>query len=339
MKKVSVILVNWNGLHYLKKCLPTLTKSSYSNYEIIVTDNASSDGSTSYLTKYYPKVKIVRNKENLGFAGGNNEAMKEVTGEYILLLNNDTIVTKDLIKNLVERIEEDKSIGVVQAKILSMDNSKRLDSVGAFLTNTGFLYHYGYYQYDKKIFDKTINLYSAKGAGMLIRKNLIDKLGLFDDTFFAYFEETDFCHRVWLAGYKIVYAPKAVLYHKIGGTSNKMNNAFIQYHSFKNRIRSYIKNLGTEEMIKILPLHILLCEAAGISFIFKKRFDLFIAINKAIYWNIIHLDETLKLRHVIQYKYRKVSDEEIMPLLKRKGSLKYYYYLFAKNLVGYKETF
>jgi GT2 family glycosyltransferase len=336
MRKVSIIIVNWNGLHHLKKCLPTLKKISYPNYEVILVDNASKDKSIEYVKRFYPKIKLILNSENLGFAGGNNVGYQKATGKYVLFLNNDTEVTKDFLNKLAEKLEEDDSIGGVQSKIRSIIYRNKLDSVGAFLTNTGFLYHLGYLQRDLKKYDSTTDLYTAKGACMLFRKNVIDKVGLFDEKFFAYFEETDFCHRVWLAGYSIKYAPESVIYHLIGGTSNKMPNAFIQFHSFKNRINSYLKNLGKTELWKILPTHIILCELAAIGFIFRGRFDLFLAINKAFYWNISNWHETMKERKKIQTKMRKVSDKSIMPLLKRSGSLKYYYYLFTNKLELYK---
>jgi len=338
MKKVSILIITWNGRHHLEMCLSSVKNLIYPNIEIIVVDNGSTDDSIEFLRKNYPEVKIVHNKTNLGFAGGNNAGIKVVTGEFLLLLNNDTKVTRTFVTEMIKVIEVDEEIGAVQAKTLSMDDPRKLDSIGAFLTGTGFLYHYGYLQKDMKKFDRRINLYTAKGACMMIRKSVIDKIGLFDNDFFAYFEETDFCHRLWLAGYSIKYVPEAVIYHKIGGTSNKMNNSFIQFHSFKNRICSYLKNLGTKELIIILPVHLILCETAALGFILKGRPDLFVSINKAITWNVMNLPSTMKKRYVIQRKLRKKSDGEIMPIIKKSPEFKYYYFLFAKSLVGYKDN-
>ena len=344
LEKVSVIIVNWNGEEHLKKCIPTLEKIDYPNFEIIFVDNASKDQSIDLIKDFAKrmrqknvKIHTVVNKKNLGFAGGNNVALSSVTGKYVLLLNNDTTVTKNFIKELVTAIEKNPNVDCVQSKILSMDYPEKLDSVGAYLTNTGFLYHYGYFQKNKLSYDSTRELYTAKGACMMVKKEVIDKIGLFDPDFFAYFEESDFCHRIWLSGGKVVYAPKSVIYHKVGGTSNSMNNAFIQFHSFKNRINSYLKNLGTFALIKILPIHLLLCELAAISFIPKGRIDLFFAINSAIFWNVKTLRKTLKKRNKIQNKLRTVPDAKFMKNIKRSPGIRYYYYLFAKSLVGYKE--
>lgn len=343
-EKVSIIVVNWNGENHLKKCFSTLEKVTYPNFEVIAVDNASQDNSVNVVKEFAKRmktkhvtVKTVLNKKNLGFAGGNNSALSYLKGKYVLLLNNDTTVTKDFLTELVKAIELNPFVDCVQSKILSMDYPDKLDSVGAYLTNTGFLYHYGYFQKSKQSYDSTKDLYTAKGASMMVKRDVIEKIGFFDKDFFAYFEESDFCHRVWLSGGRVMYAPKSVIYHKVGGTSNSMDNAFIQFHSFKNRINSYLKNLGTIELLKILPLHILLCELAAILFIPKGRVDLFFAINRAIYWNIKNIKKTLKKRKKIQHSIRTVPDSDFMSDIKRSPGLRYYYYLFAKSLVGYKE--
>lgn len=337
MKKVSIVIVNWNRVGYLKDCLKSLSKISYKNTEIIVVDNASTDGSVEFVKKNYPKIKLVRNKSNLGFAGGNNAALSKITGDYVLFLNNDTTVDKHFLEPLVKVLDEDKNLGVVQSKILTMEDHKKLDAVGGYFTLTGFLYHYGYYQRDSKKYSHQLNMYSIKGASMMTRMSLVKKIGLFDHDFFAYFEETDFCHRVWLSGFSVKYIPDSIIYHKIGGTSNSMNNAFIQFHSFKNRINTYLKNLGLVQLIIVLPIHLLLCELAGFGFILKRKPGHFVAINKAILWNVTTISKTLRKRKKVQSKIRVVSDKEIFAQVKKNPPLRYYYYLFAKSLVGYKE--
>lgn len=343
-KKVSIIIVNWNGENHLKNCFSTLEKVTYPNFEVILVDNASQDNSLKLVKEFTKRmktkhvtVKTVLNKKNLGFAGGNNRALPYLTGKYVLLLNNDTTVTKDFLTELVKAIESSPLVACVQSKILSMDYPDKLDSVGAYLTNTGFLYHYGYLQKNKPSYNATKDLYTAKGASMMVKRDVIEKIGFFDKDFFAYFEESDLCHRVWLAGGRVIYAPKSIIYHKVGGTSNSMDNAFIQFHSFKNRINSYLKNLGTVELLKILPIHLLLCELAAILFIPKGRIDLFFAINRAIYWNIKNFKKTLIKRKKIQLSIRTVPDSDFMSSVKRSPGIRYFYYLFAKSLVGFEE--
>lgn len=333
MKLVSVIIINWNGLGYLKQCLPSLNKQKYKNIEVIVVDNASIDGSVEYIKENYPKIKIIINKKNLGFAEANDIGYRRATGEYILLLNNDTEVTADFLINLVQVFEKDnkKEIGALQSKLLLMDQPDRLDSVGAFLTPTGFLYHYGVGKKDSTKYNKPINLYTAKGACMILRKSVIDEVSvqgeMFDSKYFAYFEETDLCHRIWLAGYRIVYVPDSIIYHKNGGTSSKISNTFVQYHSFKNRINSYLKNFGTVFLCTYMPIHILFCESFAIFALFRLKGKLFLVIQKAIWWNISNLSDTLTKRRFIQHSLRKRQDSEIKKMIMRPVRLSYYYHL------------
>ncbi len=325
---VSIVIVNWNGIKWLSNCFGSLSKQNYRNYEIIFVDNASGDGSVSWVKKHYPKTKILVNRENLGFAEANNVGFKKAKGEYVLFLNNDTKATKSFLTELVYVLNQDKKIAGAQSKILLMDHPDTHDSVGAYLTPTGILYHYGFGKKNFKKYDKKIELYTAKGACMMFRKNILDSVAIkgnvFDPDYFAYFEESDMCHRIWLAGYRIVYAYKSVIYHKMGATSSGMDNAFIQYHSFKNRIRTYLKNFGTAWLLIYVPLHIIFCEVySGMSLI-RGKLPLAWAIQRAIWWNVIQLSETIRVRGHIQSKIRKVSDSEISQAIFKRPRLTYY---------------
>ena len=330
---VSIIIVNWNGLRWLPDCFGSLAAQNYQNYEIIFVDNASKDESVPWVKKNYPDTMIIVNKENLGFADANNVGFKKARGEYVLFLNNDTRVTKTFLTELVEVCKKDKTIAGVQSKILLMDSPDTHDSVGAFLTPTGFLYHYGFGQKNGKKYDKQIELYTAKGACMMFKKQVLDTVSIagniFDPDYFAYFEESDMCHRVWLAGYRIVYAYQSVIYHKMGATSSSMNNAFIQYHSFKNRIRTYLKNYDAVNLLKILPVHLILCEGFAAVALLKGKFALSWAVQRAMFWNLVHLPATLRLRRIIQRKMRKRSDSELETHITRRPALRYYAGLVA----------
>lgn len=331
MKKrglISIIIINWNGLRWLPDCFGSLTKQNYRNFEIIFVDNASKDGSVSWVKKHYPKTKICLNKENLGFADANNVGYRKVKGKYILFLNNDTRVTKTFLTELVKVLESDENIAGAQSKILLMDKPDTHDSVGAFLTPTGFLYHYGFGRKDQQKYDKQIDLYTAKGACMMFKKDVLDKVAIggniFDPDYFAYFEESDMCHRIWLAGYRIVYAYKSVIFHKMGATSSGMNNAFIQYHSFKNRIRSYLKNFGGYWLILILPSHLVMCQLYACLLLIRGHWRVFGAIERAHWWNLAQLFKTVRLRRIVQNVIRRVPDSSIAPKILRHPSIQYY---------------
>lgn len=340
MKLVSIIIVNWNGIDHLKKCLPSVYEQNYKNIEVIVVDNSSNDRSSNWIKKNYPKVKLIENKTNLGFAEGNNVGYSIAKGDFVLFLNNDTYVTSNFLTELIKPFSIDKKLSAAQSKILLMDDKERLDSIGAFLTYSGFLYHFGAWKKDSSKYDKQIEIYSAKGACMLVKREVLEKVlldgNVFDDNFFAYFEETDLCHRIWLSGGKIIFVPSSIIYHKVGATSSKFPSPLIQFHSYKNRINSYIKNLGIVLLVKILPIHLFLCEIVSVVYLITGKWKIFISIQKAILWNILNLRQTLKYRSFIQEKIRKVEDGYIIDRILRNVSLKYYFFLL-KGLEGYEE--
>lgn len=325
---VSIIIVNWNGIRWLPDCFEALYKQAYKNFEIIFVDNASRDGSVEWVRVHYPKTRILINKENLGFADANNVGYKVAKGRYVLFLNNDTRVTKKFLTELVRVMESDPAIGGAQSKILLMDKPDTHDSVGAFLTPTGFLYHYGFAKKDSPKYDREIDLYTAKGACMLFRKSVLDKIAvernIFDPDYFAYFEETDMCHRVWLGGYRIVYAYKSVIYHKMGATSSSMNNAFVQYHSFKNRINSYLKNLGIGTLVPLMMTHLVLSLGMAWYMLLTGNIRLWWAIHRATWWNIRVWGKTMTQRRYIQRQMRRVPDKTLWPMLMRHPKAGYY---------------
>ncbi len=312
MKKnplVSVIIVNFNEAEYTRQCLTSLQKQSYPNIEIIVVDNGSNDDSVKVIKKF-PRIKLIQNKSNLGFATPNNQGVKEAKGEYIFLLNNDAYVQKDTIKKVIEYMEKNSKVGVVQNKILLAEKPELTDSTGSFFTKTGFLIHEGHAQPDSTS-KKPKEVFSIKGASMFARKSLIEKIGLFDDNYFAYFEETDFCWRVLLAGFEVIYLPISTTYHHLGKTSRKQNPSFIQFHSFKNRLNSLIKNLSFFNLLYILPLHLFLISGmAFFNLILLKPRNSF-GILKAILWNFTHIFSTLNKRKKIQKQIRSIKDSYI----------------------------
>lgn len=330
---VSIIILNWNGKVLLEKCLQSLCRLSYKPVEIIVVDNNSSDGSLKMVRKKFPHVRLIGNKTNLGYSGGNNIGMRKSKGAYICILNNDTEVPKNFLEPLVWRMETDAMIGCVQPKILYAEDHSIFNAVGSYFTSTGFLYHYGYRKKDgPKKYNTCMPIFSAKGAAMLLRKKALDRVGLLDEDFIIYFEETDLCHRLWLAGYSVLYEPKSRIYHYVAvDTSKQMGNFKITYLSFRNRINSYIKNLEYINLIKILgillPMYIFLFFA----YLVKLQVNLSLAIVASMVWNIYELPKTFAKRSVIQSR-RMVSDAEIFRKVKKDPPFIYYYYMSSYNV-------
>lgn len=325
---VSIIIVSWNGKHWLERCLPSIKKQTYKLYEIILVDNGSSDDTVVWIKKKYPEIKLVVLDNNYGFAEANNIGFLQSQGEFVYFVNNDTELASNSIEELVFGLQSNPDIAGGQSKILLLEKKDKLDTVGAYFTYTGFLYHNLFGAKDNPLYDKQILFYSCKGASMIFRKKILINAcieqNLFDKEYFAYFEETDLCHRIWLLGYKVAYFPKAVIYHRMGATSNLININYIQYHSFKNRISTYIKNFSTPILVRLLPIHILVCIIYVLISLFKGQFLLSASIIKGIIWNLINLSSLLRKRSFIQNNIRKVSDDSFINLITYNPPIRYF---------------
>jgi GT2 family glycosyltransferase len=316
---VSIIIVNWNGGKVFDDCLNSLNRINYPNWELIVVDNGSVDGSERNLRERASKakeVRLIKNSENLGFVPANNQGYEKAKGDYLLLLNNDTRVTPNFLSKMVKRLLKDPSIGVIQPKIFLMDKPGYLDNCGSYLTKIGFLEHWGFFEKDKEEFDREKEIFSAKGACMLIQKGLVDDIGLFDPDFVSYFEESDFCWRVWLVGRRVLYYPKARIFHKLAYTARRLNPFDVNYHSFKNRFRSIIKYPQFINLVLILILHLFVLSILMLFYLIKLEFKQVAMIVKSILWNMYKLPSTLKIRSQIQ-KARIVGDDVLFRSIMR----------------------
>lgn len=326
MKKfplVSIIITNYNGGQILLDCIESLKKIDYPNFEVVLIDDRSKDDSFEKAIENKDKLKLKhhRNKVNLGFAGANNAGLTLSSGEYVLLLNNDTTVAPNLLSKLVHRMEADPKIGAAQVKIKMMDSLGFLDNAGSYLTRTGFLVHWGFGKRDSKEFDTEKIIFSAKGACLMTKREVVDKVGLFDNDFVSYIEETDFCWRVWLAGYKIYFLPQTYIWHKVGFTfSKQFNPVVVNYNSFKNRILCLYKNLETKNLFLIFIPHLFLIVGLSIFYLLRFQFSKFSMIIRAIWWNIKNIRKSAKKRAIVQ-KMRVVDDDVLFREIMRPFNL------------------
>lgn len=261
---VAIVILNWNGQHYLEKFLPFVLATRYSNMEVIVADNASTDSSVTFLQETYPQIRCIRFTSNYGFAKGYNEALKQVEADYYVLLNSDVEVQPDWISPLVELLEGDKAIAACQPKILAYNNRTHFEYAGAA---GGWLDKYGYpfargrifdiTEVDKGQYDRTAPVFWASGAALFIRARVFHEAGGFDEYFFAHQEEIDLCWRLQLAGYKIYACPVSVVYHVGGGTLPK-GNSLKTYLNFRNNRIMLSKNLPFRRKLWIVPVRNLL---------------------------------------------------------------------------------
>jgi GT2 family glycosyltransferase len=224
--RVSIIILNWNGLDDTVECLDSLKKAAYPNYEVIVVDNASSGNDVATLrARYGDYVHLIANDKNYGFSEGNNIGMRyalERQCDYVLLLNNDTVVDADFLTELVSVAESDHTIGIEGAKVYYYDPPNRLHTVGGKVHWwVGIIRHYGDVQDDGQ-FDQIAQRGYVYATAMLIKRQVMEQVSLLDSTFFFGIEEYDYCARATRAGFKVVYVPKSRVWHKVGASRKKL---------------------------------------------------------------------------------------------------------------------
>lgn len=237
--KVFIIILNWNGWRDTTDCVESLKKIDYSNYEVVIVDNGSTDESPQILPQKFPEIKFIETGKNLGFAGGNNVGIKYVLehdADYVLLLNNDTLVDQDFLKELVRVGESDQKIEILGPKIYFYDTetNKKTNKIwfaggkiNKILTK-GTHINYGKIDKNDEI-PKTIDYIT--GCAMLIKRKVIEKIGLMNEDYFLYYEDADWCLRARKAKFKCVLVPKAKIWHKCSKSAIEGSPPYIYYHS------------------------------------------------------------------------------------------------------------
>ncbi|OPX70060.1 MAG: Glycosyltransferase AglI [Methanoregulaceae archaeon PtaB.Bin056] len=224
---ISIVIPNYNGKHFLEGCLSSIAAQTYRDFETILVDNASRDGSVPFVKDRFPWVLVVENPENLGFAGGTNSGIRRAKGRYILTLNNDTRLDPDFLKEVKTAIESDSAVGVVAPKMLLMDG--RINSTGMCISLSGAAWNRGMCEDDRGQYDAPGPVIGACAGAALYRRELFDDIGLFDEDFFLYHEDVDLSFRVFLAGWECLYWPKAVVWHENSGTLDYGSDLCIYY--------------------------------------------------------------------------------------------------------------
>lgn len=282
---VAVVILNWNGKKLLERFLPSVISHS-EQAKIYVADNASTDDSLQFLTERYPELVILKNTNNLGFAGGYNEALKFVEEDIYVLLNNDVEVTHGWLNPLVAQFQKSESIAAVQPKIKSLKEPTKFDYAGAaggFIDALGYPFCRGrifeHLEEDKGQYDTEMEIFWASGACMAIRKRNFREIGGFDESYFAHMEEIDLCWRLKNLNYTIWCVPKSRVYHLGGGTlsSSSPQKTFL---NFRNSLSTLLKNSDRNPMGKIL-IRMLLDGLAALRFLAKGKLSHFCSIFKA----------------------------------------------------------
>ena len=327
---VSIIIVNCNGRGFLQGCLESIFNQSCSDFEIIFIDNGSTDDSVQYVKEKFPDVIIIENRENLGFARANNQGIAIAKGKYIALLNNDTVVDREWIKSLLAKAESSsEKVGMWAGKILSMQEPRKIDSVGGLMISPdGIAKGRGRLEEDVGQYDNDDEVFIPSACAALFKKEMLDEIGLFDEDFFAYCEDTDIGLRARLAGWRTVSVPKAVVYHYYSGTTGKYTS-MKAYLVERNHVWLAVKNFPLSRLL-FFPFYtiwrdmfqvygILLKRGAGGRFV--EDFSgarLFIILVKAFWSALGGIPMMARKRLSVQAK-RAVSKKEISDWFKRYG--------------------
>jgi len=322
---VSLVVSNYNGwkFHLLEHCLRSVLSINYPNFEVILVDNASDDGSVEFSRSLFgqdPHLKIVANSENV-YSQGLNEGIAKCKGEYVVFFNNDITVDPEYLGELIKVLEKDKSIGLAQGKLLSESNPEKIDCVGETMDIYGNPATLGRGEKDGGGYDRIVEILSASGSASIARRSVLDEVGLFDPKFFIGYEDMDLSLRIWLRGYRVVYIPKAIVYHKRTATDSASEiRVKVKYHFNKNRIATLLKNYSGRSLLIALPI-ILLLYFSAFTYELVVRRDIKWAIPRltALLWNMKEIRYVLSQRRVVQKHLRRVSDNKILRLMSKRG--------------------
>ncbi|MFS4416474.1 glycosyltransferase family 2 protein [Maribacter sp. 2307ULW6-5] len=283
---VSIVSVNYDQPQVTCEMLASLRQVTYPNFETLIVDNGSPTTDPQMIKEGYPEIQLIISKENLGFAGGNNLALRQAKGEYVLLLNNDTEVAPDFLDSLVSLMESDEKIGIASSKIryFHEDNVIQYAGIPALNPITSRGGSDGDKEVDHGQHDKVKQTHYAHGACMMIRASVLRELGLLYEGYFLYYEEYDFAERVRQAGYSIYYQPNSTIWHKESISTGK-NSPLKTYYLNRNRVLFLRRNSsGSRFLLAMLYFHIISLPKNTLKYLFSKAH--LSALYRGVVWNI-----------------------------------------------------
>ncbi|MBN1888135.1 MAG: glycosyltransferase family 2 protein [Thermoflexales bacterium] len=281
--KASVIVLAWNGMDYLEECLSAVLAQDWTDFEVIVVDNGSTDSSADLVAERFPQARLIRNARNLGFAGGCNVGLRAATGKVLVLLNQDTVVRPGWLRALVEALQANPGIGIAGSKALYPDGT--IQHAGGYVTEQGEGRHYGYRQEDNGQFDQERNVDYVTGAALAISRQAFTAVGEIDEGYSpAYFEDVDWCWLARKAGFQVAYIPTSVLIHKEASTiADASYKAAYLFH--RNRLRFVLKHWPLERLVdEFVPAERTWLESLG-----ESGEKLISAVHHAYLYNVLHL--------------------------------------------------
>ncbi|MBN1881341.1 MAG: glycosyltransferase family 2 protein [Deltaproteobacteria bacterium] len=299
--RISVIIINWNELEHVSDLLGSLRNQIYQDFEIIFVDNNSKDGSLEYVETHFQEAQVLKLDYNAGFAAANNRGIERAKGEYIALINSDTVVDSGWLVNALNCLENHPEAGFCASKLINYYDRNKIDAAGDLYTRGGVNEKRGLGENIAK-YNGEEYVFGACAAAVLYRKSMLEEIGCFDEDFFIMCEDVDLNFRAQLAGYKCIYCPDSVVYHKVHGSIGKIKKIF-SYYGQRNIEYVYIKNMPFWICILHLPLHLLYNTLVACYFFLKGELKNFLMAKSHFFQEIPSL---MRKRQSIQ-KVRKVS--------------------------------
>jgi GT2 family glycosyltransferase len=311
MPEMSVIVLNWNGKHFLEKCLTALRRQTFREFEAILVDNGSEDGSVEYVGEHFPEVSVLPLGRNLGFCAANNAGYERSRGELILLLNNDTEADPRWLEEMHRASREYPKAGSFASKMLFLDDRKRIDLCGFALSAAGLTSDLGRDEQDGPAWAEPRRVFGACAGAAAYRRSMLEDVGFLDDDFFMSYEDVDLSFRANLRGYECFFIPSAIVYHSLGGTT-KNYPARQAFFSQRNVEFVYLKNLPLSLMLRSLPQR-LVYELGGAAYFFKMGVGS--AFLKAKVDTVRQLPAVLRKRKEIQSR-RIITNRQLRSLMR-----------------------
>jgi hypothetical protein len=285
---VSIVTINYNNTRVTLELLLSISECTYKNLQVIVVDNGSIENPTEQINAEFPTVEVIRSEKNLGFSAGNNLGFKRAKGPLIFFVNNDTLFAENLIEELIKPFFEIKNLGIVSPKVIYYESPNLLQYAGSTDINplTGRNKVIGQGETDNDALFPSGVTYFAHGAAMIIRQNLLKKIGGFPEVFFLYYEELDYSIRLRRAGYKIYYNHKAVIYHRVSYSVGE-DSPLKVYYMTRNRILFMRRNFpGIRFYIFVLFFTFFSVPKSTVKYLFRLQFQSLGSFYQAILWNL-----------------------------------------------------
>ena len=322
--KVTIVIPNYNGKHFMEPCLSSLSEQTYKDFHILVVDNASSDGSIEYMEENYPDIELIKLQKNSGFSKAVNIGIQHSRTPYVILLNNDTTVDTRYVEEMVKAIEKSPKIFSVSSKMIQMYHPELIDSAGDLYTLLGWGVCRGcgrpvsnYTKYDE--------IFTACAGAAIYRRSVFDEIGYFDENHFAYLEDIDIGYRARIYGYYNMYCPTALVYHVGSGTSGSKYNSFKVKLAARNNLYLNYKNMPALQLVlNFIPL--------AIGYFVKYLFFCKIGFGKDYKEGFIEGLQTAKLQKKVKFQFKHLGNYLVIEIDLIKYTFDYIKDWFSRKL-------